>query len=47
MPSIDMPLAELERYRPELTAEPDFDVFWGRQIAASDATPTAETWFFS
>jgi cephalosporin-C deacetylase len=32
MPQFDMPLAELESYRPEPTAAPDFDEFWARTL---------------
>jgi cephalosporin-C deacetylase len=32
---IDMPLAELERYLPDLVEEPDFDAFWRATIDAA------------
>lgn len=35
MPSIDMPLGELRRYRPELTRAEDFDAYWSETLAAS------------
>jgi cephalosporin-C deacetylase len=28
MPQVDLPLAQLQEYRPGLTREPDFDAFW-------------------
>jgi cephalosporin-C deacetylase len=36
---VDMSRAELERYHPELTCEPDFDAFWQRSLAESAAQP--------
>ncbi|MEV6104272.1 acetylxylan esterase [Streptomyces sp. NPDC051940] len=44
MPVVDMPLDELERYRPALTDEPDFDAFWRTTLKAARETagrPTA------
>lgn len=32
MPQFDLSLAELEAYRPELTAAPDFDAFWSKTL---------------
>lgn len=32
MPLFDMPLAELERYRPEPTAPDDVDAFWAETL---------------
>jgi cephalosporin-C deacetylase len=40
---VDMPRAELEQYRPELTAEPDFDAFWQRSLTESAAQPLDAT----
>jgi cephalosporin-C deacetylase len=34
---VDLPLAELERYRPERVEEPDFDAFWRETIAEARA----------
>ncbi|MCC7494887.1 MAG: acetylxylan esterase [Fimbriimonadaceae bacterium] len=39
MPSIDMPLAKLLEYRPELTREPDFAAFWEQTLAATRQHP--------
>ncbi|MFD0869770.1 acetylxylan esterase [Paenibacillus residui] len=39
MPLVDMPLSELEKYKPALTAEPDFDAFWGEAKRESSAVP--------
>jgi cephalosporin-C deacetylase len=36
---VDLPRAELERYRPSLTQEPDFDTFWQQSLAESTAQP--------
>ncbi|GHO46648.1 acetylxylan esterase [Ktedonospora formicarum] len=36
---IDMPLQELEQYRPALTAQEDFDAFWQQTLAVSNAQP--------
>lgn len=33
MPHFDLPLAELEQYRPELAVPEDFDDFWARTLA--------------
>ncbi|TDP94969.1 acetylxylan esterase [Labedaea rhizosphaerae] len=35
MPTFDWPLGELRRYQPELTHEPDFDLFWQDTLAAA------------
>ncbi|UWE11109.1 acetylxylan esterase [Actinacidiphila bryophytorum] len=35
MPIVDLPLAELERYKPDLTHEPDFDAFWRDTLDAA------------
>ena len=32
MPLFDLPLAELQRYRPEPTAADDFDTFWSETL---------------
>ncbi len=37
MPHFDMPLAELEQYRPELPVPADFDDFWARTLAEARA----------
>ncbi len=37
----DLPLPELEAYRPEVASPDDFDEFWTAQLAAVDAYPTA------
>ncbi|WP_248927738.1 acetylxylan esterase [Paenibacillus hamazuiensis] len=39
MPLVDLPLAKLREYRPELTAEKDFDSFWQRQLEVSRTFP--------
>ena len=39
MASIDMPLEELVDYCPPQTSQPDFDAFWCRCCAESDAVP--------
>src|SRR4051812_34670705 len=39
---VDLPLAELRRYRPEVAEPPDFETFWADQLAAArrwDAEP--------
>ncbi len=36
---VDLPLDELERYRPEVAEPPDFDAFWQRQLTAARAHP--------
>lgn len=38
---IDLPLHELERYRPELTHQPDFDEFWRSTVDSARSFPTA------
>ncbi|NGN63623.1 acetylxylan esterase [Streptomyces sp. A7024] len=35
MPMLDLPLDQLERYRPALTHEPDFDAFWAKTLDAA------------
>ncbi|MCK6066629.1 MULTISPECIES: acetylxylan esterase [Microbacterium] len=37
MPRFDLPLSELEQYRPEVAEPDDFDAFWGRTLAESRA----------
>jgi len=37
----DLPLAELEVYRPDVATPDDFDEFWAAQIAAADSHPIA------
>lgn len=37
MPLFDLPLNELERYLPELTAPADFDAFWQETLADAEA----------
>lgn len=39
MPNVDMPLSELLVYKPELTAEPDFDRFWEEARQESQRVP--------
>jgi|YNPNPStandDraft_1061719.scaffolds.fasta_scaffold07073_3 cephalosporin-C deacetylase len=39
MPLYDKPLAELVRYDPPFTREPDFDAFWEATLAESAQTP--------
>jgi cephalosporin-C deacetylase len=39
MSFFDMPLEELERYRPALSEQPDFDEFWQRSLAETRAHP--------
>lgn len=43
MPLVDLPLAALERYRPELTHEPDFDEFWRGTLAEARTCPDPPT----
>lgn len=40
---IDKPLAELEQYRPPLTAQSDFETFWQQTLAESAAQPLDAT----
>ncbi len=40
---VDMPLAELEEYRPPLTREGDFEAFWAQTLAASQRQPLHAT----
>ena len=35
----DLPLSELEKYKPELTRQPDFDAFWERSLRELAGTP--------
>src|SRR3546814_4204477 len=37
MPRFDLPLTELEQYRPDVAEPDDFDGFWGRTLAESRA----------
>ena len=39
MPQADMTRAELERYHPPLTRQPDFAAFWQRNLTANAAQP--------
>lgn len=39
MPSIDMPLEELRKYKPALTRQADFESFWEKTIAEALAQP--------
>lgn len=39
MTAFDLPLAELERYRPERLEPADFDAFWARTLAEAAAHP--------
>ncbi|TBL81787.1 acetylxylan esterase [Paenibacillus thalictri] len=39
MPMVDWPLPKLREYRPDSTAEADFDVFWQKQKELSAQTP--------
>jgi len=39
MPNVDFPLSQLRDYKPELTAEADFDAFWSNAKAASNQVP--------
>ncbi|GAA2248869.1 acetylxylan esterase [Herbiconiux moechotypicola] len=41
MPQYDLPLPELERYRPERHEPADFDAFWSRTLAETAAHPLA------
>jgi len=43
MPNIDMPLEELQVYRPALTRQPDFQAYWERTLEESARTPLAAT----
>lgn len=36
---VDLPISELEHYRPESTARADFSTFWAETVAESDAQP--------
>jgi cephalosporin-C deacetylase len=39
VPQVDLPLDQLQVYRPELTAQPDFAAFWQRTLAESATIP--------
>ncbi|WP_165972095.1 acetylxylan esterase [Paenibacillus piri] len=39
MPNVDLPLSELYHYKPDLTAQPDFDEFWNNAKADSKQAP--------
>ncbi len=39
MPLIDLPLSQLETYRPQLTREPDFDAFWSQTLEEGRHAP--------
>ena len=39
MPLVDLPLAQLQEYRPALTREPDFDAFWDATLQEAAGTP--------
>lgn len=41
MAFFDMPLAELETYKPTRLESADFDAFWQRSIAETEAHPLA------
>jgi cephalosporin-C deacetylase len=41
MPRLDMPLPELQQYRPEVAEPGDFDAFWQRTLAQSRLHPAA------
>src|SRR4051794_22831245 len=41
MPYSDMPRADLERYRPELTIPSNFDAFWAETLAQRSTVPLA------
>ncbi|MQC25010.1 MAG: acetylxylan esterase, partial [Chloroflexi bacterium] len=41
MPLFDLPLSELEAYRPARTEPKDFDAFWQRTLQAARAFPLA------
>jgi len=43
MPFFDLPLAELERYRPDVAEPVDFDAFWQRTLEESRAAGGAAT----
>ncbi|GAB2720382.1 acetylxylan esterase [Paenibacillus thermoaerophilus] len=39
MPLVDWPLHQLKQYKPESTAQPDFDSFWRETLAEAAKTP--------
>jgi cephalosporin-C deacetylase len=39
LPNVDMPLSQLQDYKPELTNEADFDLFWDNAKALSNQKP--------
>jgi cephalosporin-C deacetylase len=39
VPQVDLPLDQLQVYRPELTAQPDFAAFWKRTLTEAAAIP--------
>ena len=39
MPSIDMQLEQMRLYRPALTRQPDFELYWKKTIAEAIAQP--------
>jgi len=39
MPLVDMPLEQLQAYRPEPTAKPDFAQFWQKTLAEAKPQP--------
>lgn len=41
--NVDKPLAELEQYKPTLSAQDDFQAFWQQTLAESDAQPLNAT----
>jgi cephalosporin-C deacetylase len=43
MPNVDMPLAQLRVYKPDLTMEADFEVFWEKAIKQSAQVPLQAT----
>jgi cephalosporin-C deacetylase len=42
MPLVDLPLPELQVYRPRLTREGDFDRFWEDTLQEAAGAPLAE-----
>lgn len=44
MPFYDMPLEELEDYRPDIAEPDDLDAFWARTLAASSFEAASVTW---
>jgi cephalosporin-C deacetylase len=39
MPLVDLPLPQLQEYRPSPTREPDFDAFWEGTLAEASRIP--------